>query len=73
LVMEAASTSETSVKFCQTARRNIPEDSLLHIRCHENLKSHLIKPYVVKCVSQSFFVAHNRLNATHNITQYVFG
>jgi hypothetical protein len=30
LMMEAASTSETSVNFYQTARRNIPEDSHLH-------------------------------------------
>jgi hypothetical protein len=26
LMMEAASTSETTVNFCQTTRRNIPED-----------------------------------------------
>jgi hypothetical protein len=31
LMMEAASTSETSVNFYQTTRRNIPEDSHLHI------------------------------------------
>jgi hypothetical protein len=29
-MMKAASTSETSVNFYQTARRNIPEDSHLH-------------------------------------------
>jgi hypothetical protein len=29
LMMEAASTSQTSVKFYQTTRRNIPEDSHL--------------------------------------------
>jgi transposase-like protein len=37
----AASTSETSVNVCQTTRRNIPEDSHLHIRRRENLKSHV--------------------------------
>jgi hypothetical protein len=37
---EAASTSETSVNFCKTARRNIPEDNHLHTRRNENLKSH---------------------------------
>jgi hypothetical protein len=31
-MMEAASTSETSVNFYQTTRRNNPEDSRLHIR-----------------------------------------
>jgi hypothetical protein len=39
-MMEAASTSETSVNFYQTTRRNIPEDSHLHIRRSEKLKSH---------------------------------
>jgi hypothetical protein len=38
--MAAASTSETLVTFYQTTQRNNPEDSHLHIRRHENLKSH---------------------------------
>jgi hypothetical protein len=40
--MQAASTFETSVNFYQTKRRNIPEDSHLNTRRHENLKSHLL-------------------------------
>jgi hypothetical protein len=32
LMMEAASTSETSVNFYQTARRNNPEDSHFHFQ-----------------------------------------
>jgi hypothetical protein len=32
LMMEAASTTEMSVNFYQTTRRNIPEDSHLHTR-----------------------------------------
>jgi hypothetical protein len=40
LMMEAARTSEKSVNFYQTARRNNPEDSHLHTRRRENLKSH---------------------------------
>jgi hypothetical protein len=40
LMMEAASTSETSVKFYKTTRHNIPEDGQLHTRRCENLKSH---------------------------------
>jgi hypothetical protein len=40
LMMEAASTSETSGYFYQTARRNIPEDSHLHTHRRENVKSH---------------------------------
>jgi hypothetical protein len=37
LMMETASTSETSVNFYQTTWRNNPEDSHLHIRHRENL------------------------------------
>jgi hypothetical protein len=42
-MMEAASTSATSVNFYQTTRRNNPEDSHLHTRRSENLKSHTAK------------------------------
>jgi hypothetical protein len=41
-MMEAERTSETSVKFYQTTQRNIPEDSHLHTRRSENLKSQLL-------------------------------
>jgi hypothetical protein len=41
LMMEADSTSETSVNVDQTARCYILEDSHLHTRHRENLKSHL--------------------------------
>jgi hypothetical protein len=41
LMMEAASTSETSVNFYQTTRRNIPEDTHLHTLSRQNLKSHI--------------------------------
>jgi hypothetical protein len=40
LMMEAASTSETSVNFYQIKRRNNSEDSHLHTRHRENLKYH---------------------------------
>jgi hypothetical protein len=40
--MEAASTSETSVNFYQTPWRNNPEDSHLHTRRREKLKSNKI-------------------------------
>jgi hypothetical protein len=40
LIMEEAGTSEASVNFYQTTRRKNPEDSHLHIRRRENLKSH---------------------------------
>jgi hypothetical protein len=40
-MVEAAITSEMSVNFYQTTRRDIPRDGLLHTRGRENLKSHL--------------------------------
>jgi hypothetical protein len=40
LMMEAESTSVTSVNVYQTTRRYNPEDSHLHTRLRENLKSH---------------------------------
>jgi hypothetical protein len=40
-MMEATSTSETSVNFYKTVPRNNPEDSHLHTRRRENLKSRL--------------------------------
>jgi hypothetical protein len=42
LMMEAVRTSETSVNFYQTARRNIPQGSYLHTRRRDNRKSHKI-------------------------------
>jgi hypothetical protein len=39
LTIEATSTSETSVNFYQTTRRNNPEDSRFHTRRRKNLKS----------------------------------
>jgi hypothetical protein len=40
LMMEVAITSDTSLNFYQTTRRNNSEDSHLHTRRRENLKSH---------------------------------
>jgi hypothetical protein len=39
-MMAAENMSETSVNFYQATRRNNPEDSHLHTRRRENLKSH---------------------------------
>jgi hypothetical protein len=40
LMMVAVSTSETSVNFYETTRRNVQEDSHLYTHRRENLKSH---------------------------------
>jgi hypothetical protein len=47
LMMEAGSTSQTSVNFYQATRRNNPENSHLHTRRPENLRSHLVKTFPV--------------------------
>jgi hypothetical protein len=41
LMMEAASTSETSVILYETTRRNNPEDSHVYNRRRDNMKSRL--------------------------------
>jgi hypothetical protein len=43
VMMETASSSETSVDIYQTTRRNIPEGSYLHTRRRENLISHPVR------------------------------
>jgi hypothetical protein len=43
LMMEAVRTSEISVNIYLTTRQYIPEDSKLHIRRRENLKSHSLE------------------------------
>jgi hypothetical protein len=45
LLVQAPSTSETSVNFYQTTRRNNPEDSHLHTCRRENLKSHCLSTF----------------------------
>jgi hypothetical protein len=57
--MEAASTSETSANLYQTTRRNTPEDSDLHTRRCENMKSHLGK---------LFSTAHSLTSRLHQQT-----
>jgi hypothetical protein len=68
LMMEAASTSETSVNFYRTTRRNIPEDSNLHTRCRENLKSH----QTLSLLRPLFFRRFSRLNVGQEILVIVF-
>jgi hypothetical protein len=55
LMMEAASTSETSVYFYQTTRRNNPEDTHLHARRRKNLKSHKNRGLSFFFVSNFFY------------------
>jgi hypothetical protein len=59
LMMEAASTPETSVNFYQTIWCNIPEDSHLHTHHHENLN--LIEIYL------SFFLHVPKMHYVCNL------
>jgi hypothetical protein len=54
-MMEAASTSETSVNFYQTTRPNNPEDSHLHTRRRKNLKSHKYPYSTIRILSMTLF------------------
>jgi hypothetical protein len=51
LMIKAARTSETSVNVYQTTRRNIPEDSKLHTRRREKLKSDIFKDRLFNMLS----------------------
>jgi hypothetical protein len=51
-MMEAARTSETLVNFYQTTRRYNPEDSNLHTRRRENLKSYLGRKVAYPCIKK---------------------
>jgi hypothetical protein len=53
-MVEGASTFGTSANFYQTTRRNNPEDSHLHIRRRENLKSHALSDFPL--ISQDWFI-----------------
>jgi hypothetical protein len=52
LMMEAARTSETSVHIQLRTWQYIPEDSELHTRRRENLKSHIACFYVMPWFKQ---------------------
>jgi hypothetical protein len=77
-MIEAVRTSETSVHFNVTTRRYIPEDSKLHTRRRENLKSHYISflqttAYRNKINQQVTvrFSAQIRHTETHYCTKFV--
>jgi hypothetical protein len=55
LMVEAANTSEMSINFYRTTRRNNSEDSHLHTRRRENLKSHFLQIYYLYCNSEVFW------------------
>jgi hypothetical protein len=70
LMVEAASTSETSVNFYRTTRRKSPEDSHLNIRSREKLKSHM---FIYFFMSKELFIANlflqNRQSNEHSTSK----
>jgi hypothetical protein len=71
LMMEAVRTSETLVNFNVTTLRNIPEDSKLHTRRHENLKSHIFIHFLFlnDTVEYFFFPESPRFVLRYHILQ----
>jgi hypothetical protein len=64
LMMEAASTSETSVNFYQATRRINPENSHLHTRRSENLKSHPVKKFLASISNPKDPLPFSKYSAT---------
>jgi hypothetical protein len=59
-MMEAARTSETSVDIKLRTRQYIPEDSELHTRRRENLKSHMDQVFIQTQHENVSSVLHNK-------------
>jgi hypothetical protein len=53
--MEAARTYETSVDIQLKTRQYIPEDSEIHTRRRENLKSHIHNPSMLFAVDKNLY------------------
>jgi hypothetical protein len=71
MAMEAVSTSVTSASFHETTQSNIPEDSHLHTRRPESLKSQLNQSrYVTKLLS--YVVSHVSIKATEYASYIYF-
>jgi hypothetical protein len=65
LMMEAVRTSETSVNFNVTTLRYIPEDSKLHFRRRESLKSHTLLVFV------SVFMQSHTVTYLHSVFKHL--
>jgi hypothetical protein len=76
LMMEAVSTSATSVNFYDTTWRNIPENSHIHTRRRENLKSHLgsnrfTASQLLRRTTFGYFIQFNILGLKSNRSQFL--
>jgi hypothetical protein len=67
--MVALSTSETQVNLYQTARRDNPEDSHVHTRRRENLKSHI--PGICLFCALNFTDGDGTFITAHKVCSYL--
>jgi hypothetical protein len=71
-MMEAAHTSETLVDIQLRTRQCIPEDSELHTRRRENLKSHKRRTSILSSGSEATIPA-NKLPQTYALAHAAIG
>jgi hypothetical protein len=67
--MEAVRTSETSVSLNVITWRYIREDSKLHTRIRENLKSQTVE--ILHCIGVYYYICHHDLLSSLELTSYV--
>jgi hypothetical protein len=69
--METVNTSEMLVSFHGTTWHNMPEDSHIHTRCCENLKSHILSSFIIIVTKNKIFhltdkrITFEELKRTH--------
>jgi hypothetical protein len=65
LMMETARTAETSVDFQLRTWQYIPEDSELHTRRRDNLKSHTFTAHVKLSKKKNWILKHVQTSVSH--------
>jgi hypothetical protein len=66
LMMKAPRTSQTSVNFYQTTRRHNPEDSHLHTRRRESLKSYNAYEFTINSLTNEFNQSMSSYDLVYN-------
>jgi hypothetical protein len=71
-MMEAVHTSETSVNIYLTTRQFIPEDSKIHTRRRENLKSQTFTFIALNVLVLDTYAAFVRMHPLHEMPFYTY-